>query len=505
MGALPKLNRKLVQGGFTPPNDLRFNPAPVQLPEKVLQFGEGNFLRGFVDWMIGRLNAGGKFKGRVAVVQPIAQGLADKLNEQDGMYTVLLRGMQDGKPVDQREMVDCISRALNPYTHWQSVLELASSRDLRFVVSNTTEAGIVFRAEDKLADAPPASFPGKLTRLLLERFNSLGGENAPGLIMLPCELIERNGDNLAKAVEATAKNWSLSAEFMHWLKSANVFANTLVDRIVTGYPRDDAASICQQLGYQDDLLVAGEPFHFWVIEAPASCAAQLPLNSVGLNVVFTENMTPYRDRKVRILNGAHTMAVPAAFLTGKDTVGELMGDQTLSKFMSDGIQQEIIPTLNLPRQDLEDFAAAVRERFSNPFVKHALLSITLNSTSKFKSRVVPSIKRFAEIKGFAPRNLSISFAALIAFYRGSEFDGTSLKGNRGGATYPIQDDPDALRFFADVWHKHGSDLSQLVRQTLANTKLWGEDLNAIPGLAERVLEALTRMTTAGVAETLRAT
>lgn len=488
MSSLPRLNRSLIKN-VTKPESLHYKAPPANMPVRVLQFGEGNFLRGFVDWMIHRLNTAGHFGGRVAVVQPIAQGLANKLNEQDGLYTLLLRGVQDGKRVDHRELIDCLSTAINPYENWNAVLELARSRDLRVVVSNTTEAGIAFRAQDKLEDAPPVSFPGKLTRVLFERFKSLGEANAPGLIILPCELIERNGDNLRAAVQKTAENWQLPAAFLEWNSTKNIFANTLVDRIVTGYPKDDAAQINQENGYEDQLLVAGEPFHFWVIEAPAACAKELPFDKVGLNVVFTDNMTPYRDRKVRILNGAHTMTVPAAFLMGFNFVGEYMNDPMVRKFMVDGVNEEIIPTLDLPRADLDSFAAAVAERFSNPFVKHALLSITLNSTSKFKSRIVPSIKRYVELNGTAPKRLAFAFAALIAFYRG-QLDGPKLVGRRGDSIYPIEDEAAALQFFAKTWADGGEDPAAVVTTVLSNTAMWGEDFSNLADLSSKVTQAL---------------
>lgn len=493
--ALPKLTRNLLAGACETPTDLTCKLSPTDLPETVLQFGEGNFLRGFVDWMLHRLNVAGRFGGRVVVAQPIAQGLAGKINEQGGLYTLLLRGRVDGQRVDQREVVDVISRALNPYGQWDELLSLARSPQLRFVVSNTTEAGIATHPEDNPDDAPPKSFPAKLTRLLMERYDTLGRAQAPGLIILPCELIERNGDNLRKAVLETAAKWNVSRAFLDWNASANVFANTLVDRIVTGYPKEDAAAIAQQLGYEDALLVAGEPFHFWVIEAPAGVQQELPLDEIGLNVVFTGNMTPYRDRKVRILNGAHTMTVPTAFLMGMNFVGEYMDDPMVRGFMTDGIAREIIPTLDLPKADLESFAAAVVERFGNPFVKHALLSITLNSTSKFKSRIVPSIKRYVQMNGTAPARLAFSLAALIAFYRGRAVDGASLQGTRGGEAYLIQDDPAALKFFAEAWATQGNDLPALVQQVLANTAIWGEDLNAQADLPAKVtlhLEAIVR-------------
>ncbi len=489
--SLPKLSKQLVSSSQAFPSDVKVN-VPKQLPEKVLQFGEGGFLRGFVDWMINELNAAGHFNGSVVVVQPIAQGMVDKLNAQDGLYTHILRGVVNGKTVEEKEIVACISRGLNPYTQFAEYLSLARSPDLRVIVSNTTEAGIVFRAEDKLDDAPPVSYPGKLTQFLYEHYKSLGESKAKGFIILPCELIERNGDNLKRCVLQTAENWKLPAAFVEWLKTANDWGNTLVDRIVTGYPKDDAAAITQKLGYQDDLLNTSEPFHFWVIEASQECAKELPFDKVGLDVVFTPNMTPYRDRKVRILNGAHTMTVLAAYLSGKDTVGECMDDELIRSFMQRGIYDEIIPTLDLPKDDLTRFAAAVTERFANPFIKHYLLSIALNSTSKFKARLLPSVKEYLKRNGRkVPQRLAFSLAALIAFYRGTEIrNGNSLIGKRGADEYKIQDDAAALQLFQKVWSSLASDPDALVREVLAATALWGEDLNVLPGFAAAVAKHL---------------
>lgn len=498
---LPKLNRFLVRSDHTFPAALKVNDSR-NLPEKVLQFGEGGFLRGFVDWMINRLNAAGEFNGSVVVVQPIPHGMADKVNQQNGLYTHILRGIVDGKTVEEREIVSCVSRALNPYTQYDQYLALARSADLRVIVSNTTEAGIVFRAEDKPDDKPPVSYPGKLTQFLYERYKSCGEAKAKGFIILPCELIERNGDNLKRCVLQMAENWKLPSVFIEWLQTANDWGNTLVDRIVTGYPKDEAAAISPTLGYQDDLLNTSEPFHFWVIEASQACAKELPFDKVGLDVVFTDNMTPYRDRKVRILNGAHTMTVLAAYLMGKETVGECMNDELIRTYMQRGIYEEIIPTLDLPKDDLTKFAAAVTERFANPFIKHYLLSIALNSTSKFKARVLPSIKEYARRNdGAIPKRLVFSLAALIAFYRGTEIrDGNTLIGRRGDAEYKILDDAAALQLMQNAWSRFDRSpdaTHRLVTNILAADSVWGEDLNALPGLSAAVITHLHNFITKG--------
>ena len=458
-------------------------------PERVLQFGEGNFLRGFVDWMIDGMNKKGLFGGSVVVVQPVAKGLIPKLNQQDGLYTLLMRGIQNGKVVEDQQIITSVSRGIDPYADFQGYLKCAHNPELRFIVSNTTEAGIAYNASDLPTDQPPSSYPGKLTLLLLERYKAFHGDTAKGFIIFPCELIERNGDNLKKAVLQTAANWRLEPEFVEWVHKATVFTNTLVDRIVTGYPRQEAEALWNKAGYRDDLLDCCEVFHLWVIEAPEFVAKEFPLKEAGFDVIWTDNMTPYRDRKVRILNGAHTCSVLAAYLAGQDYVADLMKDSLTGGFMKAAIHEEVIPTLSLPKDDLENFAEAVFERFSNPFIKHELLSISLNSVSKYKARVLPSLEQYAAISGNVPPRLAFSLAALIAFYRGTEIRGTWLIGHRDGKEYEIKDDLVVLKTFAELWSSYdgsrqGAEL--LTDAILRQSEWWGKDLLQITGLSAAV-------------------
>ena len=500
----PKLNASLLLSGHAFPPDVVVHPWR-RPPEKVVQFGEGNFLRAFVDWMISRMNSRGLFNGSVVVVQPIPQGMVDALNEQDGLYTVLLRGIQDGKPIEEKEIVTSVGRALNPYTDFASFLQCAENPDLRFIVSNTTEAGITFSDRDHPTDTPPASFPGKLTVFLHHRFRHFRGAADKGCVMLPCELIERNGDNLKKTVLQTTRLWRLEAAFLDWLENRNEFANTLVDRIVTGHPKDEFAALTATLGYHDDLLDAGEIFHSWVIESRWDLSGELPLTEAGLDVVWTSNITPYRDRKVRILNGAHTMMALAAYLAGKRTVGECMADVLLRGYVEKALSEEIIPTLDLPKDDLLRFAVAVMERFANPHIKHYLLSIALNSTSKYRARVLPSVLEFQKRTGTLPSRLCFGLGALIAFYRGKDFRDGALVGERNGEEYRIVDDRPVLDFFADAWRAYASpnDVRTLISRVLANTSMWGRDLNAVPGMTEAVVGYLTAILDRGVGETLQ--
>ena len=432
---LPRLNAAFL--GSHPKIDTVPNRAT--LPERVLQFGEGGFLRGFVDWMVHGMNQKGAFNGRVVVVQPIAHGQVEKLNEQDGAYTLLMRGVENGQVLERKAPITSISRGINPYTHYLDYIQCAVNPDLRFIVSNTTEAGIVFNGADKLTDQPPASFPAKLTQFLLARYNAFNGDLSKGFVVLPCELIDRNGDRLKDTVLQTAKNWNLEPAFIGWVKKANIFTNTLVDRIVTGYPKDDIEDLWVESGYRDDLFDTSEVFHLWVIEGPASLSSALPLAQSGFNVILTDSMKPYRDRKVGILNGAHTSTALAAYLAGMDYVGDCMDDPLIASFMRLAIYDEVMPTLTLPKTDLEVFAEAVFERFSNPFIRHSLSSIALNSVSKYKARVLPSLERYVELRGHLPKRLTFALAALIVFYRGTKVENGALIGQRDGHAYEVKD------------------------------------------------------------------
>lgn len=378
--------------------------------ERVIQFGEGGFLRGFVDYFLYKLNEKGVWEGKAVIVQPIEKGMCDMLMKQDCQYNLYLRGIQDGQVINERTHIDVISRCVNPYTQNEEYLKLAENPDFRFIISNTTEAGIEYLGTEKLTDAPARSYPAKLTQLLYRRF-FLG---LPGFILIPCELIDNNADNLKACVLKYASLWDLGADFEAWIENENEFCNSLVDRIVTGYPRDEAEELWKEIGYEDNLLDTAEIFHLWVIEGHHE--DELPFNKAGYNIVWTDDVRPYKKRKVRILNGGHTSMVLGAFLYGLTTVGECMKDSTVSAFLRKCIFDEIVPTLGNSETDIA-FGQAVLERFSNPFIKHQLLSIALNSVSKFQVRVLPTIIEYKEKFGAYPPALTFSMAALIAFYR----------------------------------------------------------------------------------------
>lgn len=452
-------------------------------PERIIQFGEGNFLRAFADWMIHVMNKNAGFNAGVVVIQPIEQGLVNILNDQDGLYTLYLNGIKNGLAVSEHQIIDCIQRAINPYKEYSAYLSIAKNPDLRFVISNTTEAGIAYNKADKLADSPQKSFPGKLTAFLYKRFLTFNGDSDKGLIILPCELIDRNGDNLKRIILQYAAQWNLPEEFTNWINKHNIFCNTLVDRIVPGYPKNKIDSITKELGYKDNLVVEGEQFHLWVIEGPKEVKEEIPAVQCGLNVVFTDNMEPYRTRKVRILNGAHTSLVPVGYLYGIDNVRESLEDPVVSVFLKNAIFGEICPTLDFSEKELIQFSNDVLDRFKNPYLEHALLSISLNSISKYKTRVLPSVLEFIKRKKKLPEHLLFSLAALIAFY----------KGKRNGEAIKLDDDPEILNFFKSYWSQvNGSkeSITRIVNSVLSNSNFWDQDLTKIEGFENEVISGL---------------
>lgn len=420
--------------------------------ETVMQFGEGGFLRGFVDYFFHKLQEKGLYDGKIVVVQPIEKGMCQMLADQNCEYNLFLRGIDNGQVVNEHTHITSISRALNPYTQYEEYMKLAENPDLRVIVSNTTEAGIEYLGTEKLTDTPPQSYPAKLTQFLYKRFE-LG---LKGFILLPCELIDNNADNLKKCILQYADLWELSDEFKNWLETENDFCNTLVDRIVTGYPRDEIEELTKQIGYTDNLIDTAEIFHLWVIEGHHE--EELPFNKAGYNIVWTDDAKPYKKRKVRILNGGHTSMVLGARLFGLETVGECLKDETVSAFLKKCIFEEIVPTLGNTETD-KKFGEAVLERFSNPFIKHQLLSIALNSVSKFQVRVLPTILEYKDQFGKYPAALTFSMAALIAFYRTDEAnDGADIM--EFMKTASVED----IMKREDYWHNDLTDMIPMVSE-----------------------------------------
>ncbi len=424
-------------------------------PVKILQFGEGNFLRAFVDWIVQHLDNDGVLNAGVAVVQPMPVGRIEELKKQDGLYTVCLEGIDNGERVQSREIIDVLCDFVNPYDDYAKYLGYARSDDLEIIVSNTTEAGIALDVNDINFDVCPNSFPGKLLALLWERYNFFNGDPSKGLAIIPCELIDNNGETLKQVLIRLAQIRRMGDDFIEWLISANHFTDTLVDRIVPGYPRDTVEKIWQQTGYRDDNVVKAEVFHLWVIKQESFVQQRFPADKSGLNVIFAQDITPYKQRKVKILNGSHTAMVPIAYLCGLNTVGEAMADSDVRKFTEELIFNEIKPTINLPQEEMTSFANSVLERFQNPFIRHELMSIALNSTSKFGARLLPTYNDYLRMFGSAPKHVMFSFAALTVF----------MHGKRGNETIALQDEARHLDFWRELWTT--DDLNEIARQALS--------------------------------------
>lgn len=469
-------------------------------PIKVAQFGEGNFLRAFVDYMFDILNEKSDFNGSIAVIKPIPFGNVDIFRQQDCQYTVSLREQKNGEPNISSRIITCIDCIIDSYKEYREFMELSCLATLRFIVSNTTEAGIVFNENDRLEYEPPYSYPGKLAKFLYHRFLYFDGASDKGLIILPVELIDDNGHVLKDTVLKLASLWNLDPKFSDWLNQSCVFCSTLVDRIVTGYPEEEAWRIWQTLGYEDRLLDTAEPFALWVIEAEQDISEELPFNKIGLPVIYTDNHKPYKTRKVRILNGTQTGYVLASYLAGNDYVLESLNTPVINLFINGIMFEEIIPTLLLPKDDLREFANACIRRFHNPYIRHSLLAISLNSVSKWKARCLPSLLAYEAKYHTLPRRLSFSLAALLAFYTGSELRDSALVGNRSGEEYHIRDDEKVLRFFQKY-----SILSaeEYTRAALGHTEFWGQDLNEVPGLTTLIVSYLSEIYSEGMLFTLK--
>ncbi|MBQ1292129.1 MAG: tagaturonate reductase [Lachnospiraceae bacterium] len=466
-------------------------------PVKVLQFGEGNFLRAFVDYWFDMSNEKAGWNGKVALVQPIAQGLTQLINEQEGLYTLYLRGSENGEKINRKRVISVVDACYNPYDEadWAKIIEIAKSDDLEYIASNTTEAGIVYDPESSFDQVPPTSFPAKLTVLLYERFKA----GKKGVVILSCELIDNNGKELQKVCNQHIDDWNLGEDFREWMNNECLFCSTLVDRIVPGRIRDpkEVEELTKEHGYDDPLLDVGEVFGVWYIEGPEWLEEKLPFKASGLNVHVVPEVAPYKKRKVRILNGAHTGFVLGAYLAGQDIVRDCMHNDTIRGFMNKMLYDEVIPCLPLDKADCENFAAAVTDRFNNPFVDHLLMSITLNSTSKWKARNMPSFLEYIEKFGKLPEALTMSLAAYIAFYSSNiqrrEEDGLICVRPKGNE-YKIQDDGWVLDFYYD--HKDADDKT-LVHDVLSNEKMWDQDLTQIEGLEEKVLKDLELIRTEG--------
>lgn len=437
------------------------------MKETVLQFGTGNFLRGFADYFIDALNKQGLYDGKIVVVSPTNSKTVEKINAQKGRYNLILRGIENGEEISSINEINSISCAVNPYADFDGFLSLAKNPDLRFIISNTTEAGISFDDTCKITDKPAGSFPAKLTQFLYKRYKN----NLNGFVILACELIDNNGKELEKCVLDYANLWCLEDDFASWIKTENTFCNTLVDRIVTGYRKDEAEQIFDEIGYRDYLLDTAEPYHLWVIERDFE--NKLPLQKAGFNVIWTDNVAPYKKMKVRILNGSHTSLVFPSLLCGVETVGESLKDELLNAFLNTCLFDYILPMLD-DNEDNRQFAKAVLERFANPYIRHLWKSISLNSVSKFTARVLPTVNDYVDKNNCPPKPLVFSLACLIEYYKTNEV--------------------------TDSEYAVGYIKNNDIKSILSNTALWGKDLS---GMAEAVSESLERIHRDGIREAIK--
>lgn len=457
----------------------------VERPIKVVQFGEGNFLRAFVDWMLQELNDAGIYHGDVAVVQPQAGGRVKDLAVQDGLYTLVQEGMKEGKFVANTQVINVLREFVNPYEDYEAYLKLAEIETLELMFSNTTEAGIVLDESDTIHTGTPQTFPGKVLAFLYHRYQKFAGALDKGLFIVPCELIDDNGDELHHCIKRLAEVHQLEAGFMNWLDEANTFTNTLVDRIVPGYPVSRIDELTKKFGYVDNNIVMGEIFHLWVIEDRGGIGRILAGAKADLNMVFTKDIKPYKIQKVRILNGLHTLMVPVAYLKGIDTVGDAMKDELMLKFIKNTTDLEIIPATEqyLSKETLTTFANEIYDRFNNPQIHHELMAIALNSTAKFKSRLLPTALDYVKAKGRFPSHMAFALASMLVFF----------KGVRNGAPIHLQDEKQFLDFYADIWAKYDAntlDVRGVASAFLGLASHWETDLNTITGLTDQLTDTV---------------
>lgn len=474
-------------------------------PERIVQFGEGNFLRGFLDWMVQLMNEKSDFNSSVVVVQPRAGGSVARLQTQDCLYNVNLQGLSNGSQIDSITLIDSISRAIDPYKDYEDFKKLASIPKLRFVVSNTTEAGIVFDPACSFNDEPAASFPGKLTQFLYHRFKAFNGDKSKGLIILPCELIFHNGRELSNCIHQYIDAWSGSMngdanDFREWVDCACYICSTLVDRIVPGFPKVGADEFNQRIGATDNLIVQGEPYHLWVIEVPQNISIEkisreLPTEKADLNVIFTRDEGPYHLRKVTLLNGPHTVLAPVAYLAGLDIVRDACNHPVVGQFIRNTMFNELLLTLDMPYDELTEYADSILERFCNPYVNHQLTSIMLNSFSKFKTRDLPALKKYYDVKGELPKGIVLGLASICVCYRGVS--------RADGECFIPSDDEKVIQLLDSLWND--GDISRIAQGVLsAKDVIWHEegDLTNISGLQEMLSDYISMIISDGMLSTI---
>lgn len=475
---MQKLNRK------TQPQEV--------LPTKILQFGGGNFLRGFIDFFIDKYNQSTGENLGISVVKVTPGSDYSEWREQDGLYHVLSKGILDGELVSEKYLVTCISKIIHCYNEWVEYILTARNRDIEFIISNTTESGLQLSEKDDVKGNIPHSFPAKLTFWLYERFQYFKNEPGTGCIIIPCELLENNGQILKDLILTQSKIWGLEAEFREWIENKNIFCNTLVDRIVPGVHQDNLKKTWQEIGCEDHLVTEGEPYHIFVIEAPEIVEKKLPLYKAGLNVVFTDDLQPYRQRKVRILNGAHTALVPVAYLGGIRIVRDAINDKYYGKFLTKIINDEILPSLDMPKEELDAYAKTIIDRFSNPYIDHYLIDISLNSFSKFKARLLPSLKKFHEKKGKIPALIPFAFTCMILFY----------KGKHNQEEIKLRDEPVVIDKMKSLWASE-NDFKSIIHEVLIWEEFWGLDLTSFEGLQQMMNTYMEKIVKDGVLKALK--
>ncbi len=476
-------------------------------PEKIIQFGEGNFLRAFVDWIVKNMNDTTDFNASVVVLQGTRNAFPMTLLEgQDCMYHVNLQGRLNGEVVNSLTRIDCLSRGLNPFEQFEAFMGLADQPEMRFVISNTTEAGITFDPGCKITDTPCEAYPGRLTQLLYRRFKTFNGAPDKGFIIMPCELIFENGHHLKDCINKYIELWKDDfgdsyASFKEWFNKYNYVCATLVDRIVPGFPRKEIAQIQEKLGYKDNVVVQGEAFHLWVIERPDNMSieelrAEFPAEKAGLNVIITDSEAPYHERKVTLLNGPHTVLSPVSYLSGVDIVRDACNHPVLGRYIRKVQFDELMQTLNLPMDELQKYGKSVLERFDNPYVDHQVTSIMLNSFPKFQTRDLPGLKTYLERKGELPKGIVLGLAAIITYYKGGK--------RADGAEIVPNDDEKIMQLLTDLWTT--GDTRKVAEGVLAaDTLIWKEhgNLNNIPGLTDLVVEYLDAIRDKGMLETVK--
>ncbi|GGJ99096.1 altronate oxidoreductase [Lentibacillus kapialis] len=420
-------------------------------PERIIQIGDGNFIRGFVDWMIFEMNKKSDFGGKVASIQATPRGrTVPKLNRQNELFTLILRGIENGETVKRKQVINSINRAINPYTNWHDVMKLAEQQEIEFLFSNTTEAGIRYEKEAYPEDVSPLSFPGKVVALIYHRYVHFNGDKDKGLIILPCELIENNGEELKRICLKVIEDWNLSKSFVQWIDESCVFCNTLVDRIVPGYPKEEDQQLFNLLGYYDELLTVAEPYHLFVIEGPASVESKLPFKQAGLNVHF-DKISSYRELKIKLLNGPHTMLATMGLLSGIETVREGIEDSLLFSFINNALIEEIIPTIpSNEKEKARTYIIQTFDRFANPFLNHRLINISLNSYAKFKARIWPSIYEYRSKIGENPKRLTFALAALLYFFKDEQ------------TKYEIKDDTHVIDKFRHFYSEFDNTKGSLI-------------------------------------------